>query len=163
MIMRATHKEENLDALIASSADQAQTANMLHNADWRLGEETAWRLDQATGQLTLSFADGSLALTPAQIIGSFHHEEGSFLWGWDHPSVQADLKHNALVVKQFGQKQKAKELVKGRLHCTEQRAWELTALAMRLNHAKGAYRIEVKPNVSLFLNFGDVQVTQQAR
>jgi hypothetical protein len=161
-MVKLFNREKNLDAYIASSADEAQVANMLHNSTWRLGEETSWHLDQNSGQLLLNFADGSFALAPAQIIGSFHHAKSSFMWGWNHPSVLPALKHNAMVVKEFGKEQGAKELTKGSLVCSEMRAWELTALAMRLNQAKGAYRVEVKPGVSLFLNFGDVQIAQDA-
>lgn len=156
------HRENNLDALIAASADEAQVANMLHNSTWRLGEEKSWHLDQNSGQLLLTFDDGTFALTPAQIIGTFHHQDSSFMWGWNHPSVLPALKRNAVTVKEFGKEQKAKELTKGSVTCSEHRAWELTALAMRLNQAKGAYRIEVKPGVSMFLNFGEVQIAQEA-
>ncbi|MBR7799134.1 DUF6882 domain-containing protein [Undibacterium fentianense] len=154
--------EKNLDAFIAASADEAQIANMLHNSTWRLGEEKSWHLDQNSGQLLLTFDDGTFALAPAQIIGTFHHQNETFMWGWDHPSVVPALQRNAAAVKTFGKEQRVKELTKSQVTCTEQRAWELTALAMRLSHAKGAYRVEVKPGVSLFLNFGDVQLAQEA-
>lgn len=162
-MVKIFRRENNLEALIASSADDAQLANMLHNTNWGLGNEQSWHLDQASGQLLLTFADGSFALAPAQIIGSYHHKECSFMWAWDHPSVLPALKRSAMVVKDFGKAQAAKELTKGSLICTEQRAWELTALAMRLNQAKGAYRVIVKPNVSLFLNFGDIQIAHEAQ
>lgn len=155
--------ENNLEAFIAASADEAQVANMLHNSSWGLGNEQSWHLDQASGQLLLTFADGSFALAPAQIVGSYHHRESSFMWAWNHPSVLPALKRNAMVVKDFGKGHAAKELTRGSLICTEQRAWELTALAMRLNQAKGAYRILVKPHVSLFLNFGEIQVAHEAQ
>ncbi|MBC3831088.1 hypothetical protein H8K33_06180 [Undibacterium amnicola] len=156
------NREASLDALIAASADEAQIANMLHNSTWRLGEEKSWHLDQNSGQLLLTFDDGTFALAPAQVIGTFHHKDSTFMWGWDHPSVLPALKRNAITVREFGKKQKTKELTKGNVQCSEHRAWELTALAMRLNQAKGAYRIEVKPGVSMFLNFGEVQIAQEA-
>lgn len=161
-MVKLFNREDNLDAFIAASANEAQIANMLHNSTWRLGEEKSWHLDQNSGQLLLSFADGTFALAPAQIIGTFHHQDASFMWGWHHPSVLPALKRNASKVKEFGKEQKAKELTKGSVICSEQRAWELTALAMRLNQAKGAYRVEVKPGVSMFLNFGEVQIAHAA-
>ena len=164
LYMRTLFKQKNtLEALIAASADDAQVANMLHNSQWGLGNEQSWHLDQASGQLLLTFADGSFALAPAQIVGSYHHKEHSFMWAWNHPSVLPALKRNAMVVKGFGKEQSAKELTRGSLVCTEQRAWELTALAMRLNQAKGAYRVLVKPHVSLFLNFGEIQIAHEAQ
>lgn len=161
-MVKLFHREKNLDAYIAASADEAQLANMLHNSTWRLGEEKSWHLDQNSGQLLLSFDDGTFALASAQIIGTFHHQDSSFMWGWNHPSVLPALKRNASLVKEFGKEQNAKELTRGTVTCTEHRAWELTALAMRLNNAKGAYRVEVKPGVSMFLNFGDIQIAHEA-
>lgn len=152
----------SLESLIAASADDAVVANMLHNSTWRLGEEESWHLDQNTGQLLLTFNDGSFALAPAQIIGTFHHQDSSFLWAWQHPSVLPALKQNAAVVRDFGKEQRSYELTKARVTCTEQRAWELTALAMRLNQAKGSYRVMIKPDVSMFLNFGEVQIAHEA-
>jgi hypothetical protein len=147
--------------LIATSAQEAHVAMMLHNSTWRLGDETSWHLDQNNGQLLLTFEDGTFALAPAQIIGTYHHQDSSFMWAWNHPSVLPALQKNAMTVKAFGKKQGAKELTKSRFSCSEQRAWELTALSMRLNNSKGAYRIAVKPGTSLFLNFGEVQVAQE--
>lgn len=154
-------REKNFEAYIATSAEQAQTANMLHNARWRLGEEKSWHLDQANGQLLLNFDDGSFALAPAQIVGTYHHQDSSFLWAWDHPSILPALQRNATAVKQFGKKHGARELTKSKLKCTEHRAWELTALTMHLNQAKGAYRVLIKPGVSMFLTFGDVQIAHE--
>lgn len=161
-MLKLHNREATLDVLIAASADEAQIANMLHNSTWRLGEEKSWHLDQNNGQLLLTFDDGTFALAPAQIIGTFHHKDGTFMWGWDHPSVLPALRRNAITVREFGKKQKNKELTRGNVRCSEQRAWELTALAMRLNQAKGAYRVEVKSGVSMFLNFGEVQIAQEA-
>lgn len=152
----------SLESLIAASADDAVVANMLHNSTWRLGEEASWHLDQNSGQLLLTFDDGSFALAPAQIVGSYHHNDSSFLWAWDHPSVLPGLAGHAMNVRNFGREQKSSELTKGRILCTEQRAWELTALAMRLGQAKGTYRVMIKPDVSLFLTFGEVQLAQEA-
>jgi hypothetical protein len=162
-MVKLFQREKNLEAYIANSAQEAQVANMLHNSTWRLGEEKSWHLDQANGQLLLTFDDGSFALASAQIVGTYHHQDSSFLWAWDHPSVLPALQRNATTVKQFGKEQGARELTKSKLKCTEHRAWELTALTMRLNQAKGAYRVQIKPGVSMFLTFGDVQIAHEAK
>ena len=162
--MVTLYKENfSLESLIAASADDATVANMLHNSTWRLGEEESWHLDQNTGQLLLTFDDGSFALAPAQIIGTYHHSDESFLWAWHHPSVLPALAQHSLSLKTFGKEQKSHELSKGRILCTEKRAWEFTALAMRLNQAKGSYRVMIKPDVSMFLTFGEVQIAHEAK
>lgn len=153
----------SLESLITASANDAVVANMLHNSTWRLGEESSWHLDQNSGQLLLTFNDGSFALAPAQIIGTYHHDDSSFLWAWNHPSVLPGLAGDAMNVRTFGKEQKSSELTKGRILCTEQRAWELTALAMRLGQAKGTYRVMIKPEISLFLTFGEVQIAHDSQ
>jgi hypothetical protein len=162
-MVKLFQREKNFEAYIANSVEETQVANMLHNVNWRLGEEKSWHLDQANGQLLLTFDDGSFALAPAQIVGTYHHQDSSFLWAWNHPSVLPALQRNATTVKQFGKQQGARELTKNKLKCTEHRAWELTALTMRLNQAKGAYRVQIKPGVSMFLTFGDVQIAHEAK
>jgi hypothetical protein len=153
----------SFDSMLATSVHEAQTATMLHKTNWRLGEETSWQIDQKNGNLVLLFSNGDVAIAPIQVIGSFHLKENSFLWAWDHPSILPDLQKNAHAVRSFGKMHFAKVLTKNRIPCTEKKAWELAALAMKLNQASGIYRVEVKPYVSLFVNFGEVQLTTAAK
>lgn len=150
------------DAIIATSTNEAQLAAMLHKNDWRLGEETSWQLDQQSGHFMWLFENGDFALASIQVIGSYNAKEKSFLWAWDHPSILPALQKYSRSVKAFGKANSTKELTKNRITCDEKRAWELTALAMKINKAVGTYRVEIKPNISLFLNFGDVQLTTAA-
>lgn len=150
------------DSMIAASLNDAHVATMLHKNNWRLGEETSWQMDQQSGHLMWLFDNGDFALAPIQVIGSYHSKEKSFLWSWDHPSILPALQKYARSMKAFGKMHSAKELTKNRISCAEDKAWELTALSMKLNNAVGAYRVQIKPDVSLFLNFGEVQFTTAA-
>lgn len=153
-------KNSDIEAYIASSVEQAHRITSNNRQEWRLGEEQSWSLDQSHGQILFSFADGSLALAPVQIIGTLNPDEQVFTWGWKHPAVLPALQKNALRVKAFGRQNGATELNKKILPCSEQRAWEYTALAMCLSDAKGVYRAKADNGTLIFMNFGEVLLTR---
>ena len=153
-------KNSDIEAYIANSVEQAHLITHSNRQQWRLGEELTWSLDQSHGQILFSFADGSLALAPVQIIGTLNPDEQVFTWGWKHPAVLPALQKNALRVKAFGKRNGAGELSKKNLPCSEQRAWEYTALAMCLSDAKGVYRAKADNGALIFMNFGEVLLTR---
>jgi hypothetical protein len=151
-------KKMNIEEFIAGSLEGLGMATGAHNRIWRFGEESSWDVDQDNGQIIFSFADGSIVSSPVQMIGTFNAKDGTFMWGWDHPSIVPELQANALRVKQFGEEHGSKELTTHKISCTEMRAWEYTALAMRLSEASGAYRGEAVPGTFVFMNFGEVRL-----
>ncbi|MCD2515781.1 hypothetical protein LQ564_05570 [Massilia sp. G4R7] len=58
-----------------------------HVATWHLGEEDRWAADLDTGTITFYFKNGTIASASIQIVGTYNTLDGTFLWGWDHPSV----------------------------------------------------------------------------
>ncbi len=117
---------------------RAQTA--AHSATWRLGEETKWAADQDTGRIRFTFADGTIAEAELQIVGTYNTLDGTFLWGWDHPSVAEPLRKHARLAKEFGEKHGLTDYTARMVKCSEDEAWEFTAVAARLGKANGAYR-----------------------
>jgi hypothetical protein len=121
---------------------QAQTAS--HSASWGLGSEAQWNLDMATGTLRFTFADGRVLNAPVQVIGTYNTKDGSFLWGWDHPSVPLSLRRAAQRVHDYGLAHGIERFTERSLECTQDQAWELTAAAAQLDGAAGAYRGDAK-------------------
>lgn len=132
----------------------------IHSNTWHLGEEDNWNVDQEVGTLELDFADGTVATAPVQLIGTYNDEDGSFLWGWDHPSIEPELQKTAHLVKAFAEKHNFEELLDRKVTCSEERAWEYTALAMRISEANCAYRAEASPGTIVFMNFGEVALSK---
>lgn len=125
---------------LADALTRLQTWSAKHTAAWGLGTETQWNLDMNAGQLRLSFADGREMDCPVQVIGSYNTRNGSFLWGWDHPSVPEPLRRAARQVRDYGEKHAIERFTTRTIDCSEADAWEITAAAAQLDDVTGAYR-----------------------
>lgn len=152
-------KTFDLEACIAASFEGLQLVNQTHRDNWRLGQEQSWKVDEHSGSIQFTFADGAVVSAPVQVIGTYHAAEQSFQWAWDHPSVPPKLRLHTAKVKAFGQANTCQELTKGKTPCTEKRAWEYTALAMLLAEANGAYRARIAADTYAFMTFGAVTTT----
>jgi hypothetical protein len=161
MVFGLFKKKMNVEEFISGSVEGLRMTTDAHRATWHLGEEKSWDVDQDNGYIIFSFEDGTIAKAPVQIIGTFNANDDTFMWGWDHPSIVSALQANALRVKQFGEEHGSKELTTQKVTCTEMRAWEYTALAMRLAESNGAYRAEATPGTFVFMNFGEVQLAKE--
>ncbi|MBZ9750399.1 hypothetical protein K7W42_05940 [Deinococcus sp. HMF7604] len=129
---------------------QAQTA--AHDGAWGLGRAD-WQADLQAG--TLTFTNETFRATcPVQVVGTYNTQDGPWLWGWDHPSVPAELTRAAGKVRAFAQEHRLHALTTRTLSCTEEDAWHLTAL----DGAQGAYRGPAGPTL-VFMTFGEVALT----
>jgi uncharacterized protein DUF6882 len=129
-----------------------------HDGTWHLGEAD-WSLDQDDGNLVFTTPQGLRAVAPAQIIGTYNTRDGTWLWGWDHPSIQPPLARDAKAVLAYGRQHGYERLTTRKLQCTEAEAWELTGLAFMLCDANGAYRGPAGTAL-VFMTFGDVKLSQ---
>lgn len=132
---------------------QAQTS--AHDAVFGLGQAD-WRADLNAG--TVMFTNERYrAVAPLQIIGTYDTQEGSWLWGWDHPSVPEALAVHAGLVRQFAQEHGLGSLLTRSLHCSEDEVWAFAALANRLAGAQGAYRGPAGTTL-VMMTFGPVEL-----
>jgi hypothetical protein len=122
--------------------------------------DARWIVDQNSGLIRFERADGALVSAPVQIIGSWNPESELFTWGWDHPSVQTRLRANAERTRWFGDKHGLPELTAPQLKATESEAWRLTAVALKVNAARGAYRGPMDSGPIIFMTLGDPKVTE---
>jgi hypothetical protein len=129
-----------------------------HDATWHLGE-AAWSVDQSVGQIVFATPQGTRAEAPVQIIGTYNTEDGTWLWGWDHPSVAPALSEHAKKVLAYGQEHGFTKLTTRKLQCSEQECWELAALAYLLCGANGAYR-GPSGTARVFMTFGELRLSK---
>lgn len=125
---------------LAGALTRLQTCSAQHSASWGLGTETQWNLDMNSGQLRLSFADGREMNFPVQVVGTYNTQNGSFMWGWDHPSVPVPLRRAAQHVHDYGEEHVIERFTTRTISCSEAEAWEITAAAAQLDNVTGAYR-----------------------
>lgn len=114
-----------------------------------------WAVDQGAGLIQFEREDGSFATAPVQIIGSWNGANETFTWGWDHPSVRTRLRAFAERTRWFGEAHGLKELTESRLQLSEAEAWRLTALALKVNGAVGAYRGPTE-GPTIFMAMGEI-------
>ena len=63
-----------------------------HDGTWQLGKAD-WDIDQDAGTIVFTSPKGITATCPVQVIGTFNTEDDTWLWGWDHPSVDPGCKN----------------------------------------------------------------------
>lgn len=164
-MLRLIKKKKRIDieAFIADSFKGLQQVTEEHRNRWKLGQEKAWSVDEASGIISFTFANGVVVSAPAQVIGTYHVTEKTFTWGWRHPSVLPHLQHHATLVREFGIEYGSEELTTQQVACTEKRAWEYTALALLLAEANGAYCLQTSPETFVFMTFGEVAFKKAIR
>jgi hypothetical protein len=144
---------------IEQSVEGLRTQTSAHSATWHLGEEDEWSADLDAGTISFLFADGTSASADVQIVGTFNTEDGTFLWGWDHPSVPEPLGQHARLAKEFGDRHGLSAYQHRKVECSEDDAWEFTAVAARLGNANGAYRGPAGTAL-VYFTFGEVRISK---
>lgn len=117
-----------------------------------------WEVDQQAGLISFERSDGALLTAPVQIVGSWNPKSEMFTWGWNHPSVMTRLRMVAERTRWFGDKHKVPELVAPQVKVSEADAWRLTAVAVKVNGASGAYRGPTEDGPVVFMALGDLKV-----
>ena len=116
-----------------------------------------WEVNQDAGIVRFAREKGGEVIAPVQIIGSWNPRSSLFTWGWDHPSVQTRLRADAERTRWFGDKHDIDELMQRSLKISETDAWRLTAVAMKVNAAAGAFRAPTEGPV-VFMTLGEPKV-----
>lgn len=142
------------------SIEELRLKTTAHVKSWGLDKIGRWDLDQDTGKLTFSFADGTTAVAPAQIIGSYNSEDHTWLWAWANSSVDEQLMKDALKVRKYGEEHHIERLTKAKWVGTEEDAWAMTALAVKLCQEQGAYRGPAGAT-RVFIAFGEVTLSKK--
>jgi len=149
----------NYKSLVAQSLEELRLKTEAHNGLWHLGEAD-WELDQDHGNIVFTSPNGIVATCPVQIIGTYNTLDGTWLWGWDHPSVVPALQTHAKKMRALGLKNNQQQLINQKLTITESEAWELTALTCKINDAQGAYRGPAGSTL-VFVTFGNPKLSRQ--
>src|SRR5689334_10096899 len=98
-----TNLPADFSTLQKISIEELKLKTQAHEESWGIGRASRWGLDQGTGELIFSFADGIKAVAPAQIIGTYNTEDQTWLWAWDNPSIDEKLRRDALKVRKYGE------------------------------------------------------------
>lgn len=131
-----------------------------HSATWHLGQEENWSADLDAGTIVFTFADGTTATANIQVVGTYNTQDGTFLWGWDHPSVPEELRAHAKLAREWGEANNVNDFTERMVECSEDDAWQFAAVANRLANANGVYRGPAGTAL-VFMTFGEVKLEKR--
>jgi hypothetical protein len=152
----------DFDALLDRSMEELRIKTAAHDGAWQLGKAD-WDIDQDAGTIVFTAPNGVVATCPVQIIGTFNTEDDSWLWGWDHPSVDPALQEHAKLCRAYGERHGIDVLTSRKLQgSSEDDAWQLTALACKLADAQGGYRGPMG-STRVFVTFGAPSLSKRKR
>jgi len=140
-------------SLADRALEELRLKTEVHMGTWPL-LESDWSVDQDTGTIVFT-TDEVEAVAPVQIVGTYNSTDETWLWSWANSSIVPELQRDALRVQQGGSGFEFPWLAESKLSCTEEEAWELTAVACHLCEAQGAYRGPAGETL-IFMTFGDV-------
>lgn len=147
------HQSKELVLARAEEDIAAKTEIFQHT----VGQEAFdWSVDLDQGVIRFTAAS-YVATAPVQVIGTYNMRDGTFLWGWDHPSIPESRRADAKLARQFGELQGLSQYTTRKVSCTEAEAWQFTAVASYLAGANGTYRGKSGPTL-VYMNFGKVTV-----
>jgi hypothetical protein len=124
----------------ARGKEEIQLKTELARRQWGLGEGGNWSADLQAGTITFTNGEGWIITAPVQVIGTLNTADGSWLWGWDHPSVPDPIGEHARIVRAFGEHHGLDSLTTRMIDASEEDGWSWTALAVHLAGAQGGYR-----------------------
>jgi len=156
----STPNTMNYRDLIAQSLEELRLKTAARDNVWHLGEAD-WSVDRENGEIVFSAPNGTIATCPVQIVGTFDTNDLTWLWAWDHPSVQLPLRKHSVRLCQYGEANNIPELTTRQLSATEEQCWKFTALACKLNDSQGGY-CGPSGSVLVFMAFGEPKLSGTA-
>lgn len=147
------------DLTIARAKNEMELRTQAAIGMWGL-DTAAWAADLEAGTITFTNDEKKLAITaPVQVIGSYNTEDGTWLWGWDHPSVSEPLAEFARRVRTFGEQNGLEDLTTRKINASMDDAWRFTALASHLGGGEGAY-CGPAGSARFFMVYGTVTISK---
>jgi hypothetical protein len=150
--------DAEIDAVFDRANAELQAKTSAHVGTWHM-DGARWDADLEAGTLTFTNQRGWTITAPVQVVGTRSLADGTWLWGWDHPSVPAPRAQDAQLVKAFGEAQGLAALTTRTIFAGEEEAWEFTALAAHLSGANGAYRGPTG-QAEVFMTFGQITIAK---
>lgn len=130
----------DFDSFLELCINELRIKTAAHEGIWQLSKAD-WDLNQDTGTITFTSPGGIITTCPVQIIGTFNTSDNSWMWGWDHPSVDPSLQAHARLCKAYGEKHSIRAMTAHKVaNSTEDDGWQYTAMACKLAGAQGGYR-----------------------
>jgi hypothetical protein len=142
--------------------EELRTLQEANGEKWGIDDCERWDVDQDQGFIV--FTNTRTAhrrlVGQVQIIGSFDTTDDTWLWAWANPTVRPALQADSLQLKAYGEEQGLDQLTEAKWEGEELDAWMMTALAVKLLGAEGAYRGPAG-RLHIFMVFRGLKATEE--
>jgi hypothetical protein len=145
------------DLTLARAEEDLRLKTGFALSTWGLGQGGNWAADLDAGTIRFTNDKGWEIEAPVQVIGTLDTVDGTWLWGWDHPSVPEPLGEHARRARVFGEKYALEAFTTRKIAASEEDAWTFTAVAGYLAGAQGGYRGPAGTAL-VFMTYGTVTV-----
>lgn len=146
------------DDFIAGCVEAMKKIQEVNVGTWHLSSpDSQWAVDMNTGKITFTFPD-KVVTADVQIVGTLH--DGSFMWGWDHPSVPKPVSRAATLAKEWGEENRRSDYSEKLVPADIDKAWEFTAVAARLDRSSGTYS-GAAGEARVFMTFGPYTIQKR--
>jgi len=159
-LQTGTKATYDFEAIQKQSLEELKIKTEAHKV-WGFGKFDRWDLDQDVGDLIFSNADGTRAVCPAQIIGSYNAEDHTWLWSWGNSSINEKLTKDAQKLKAYGEEHHIERLTTRKWVGTKDDAWAMAALAVKICNEQGAYAPSISEQTTGFIVFGEVRLSRK--
>lgn len=141
------------DLTLARARNEMQLRSEAAIGLWGM-DQASWAADLEEGTITFTNREKGVRVTAAvQVIGTLNSEDGTWLWGWDHPSVPEPIGEHARLARAFGERYGLAAYTTRKIEASMDDCWTFTALACHLAGAQGGYSGPSGP-ARVFMTFG---------
>lgn len=125
---------------------------------YKIDQYQNWYYDQYNGKLTFSDSSETKLVIDYEEVGSLSFKSNTWLWAWNNPYLEENVKSQIGKVKTYGLKRGFEKLIRPKWTADEYDGREMTAIAAYLMKAKGAYRVPSKDSMLYsFMIFKDIR------
>ena len=107
---------------------------------FRLADWPRWSYDLETASLLFTRDGIPRVIAEIQLVGATSADGATWRWGWADADVPRKSIERMAEAREFGNRERIAQLTSEELPDDPYLGWEMTAVAARILHAKGAYR-----------------------
>ncbi len=144
--------EEEFYELVKKSRDYLAKCQARLKSEFAIESHKRFDWDQAQGQIVFSDAERRpRVLADFEFVGTLSKDPKTWRWAWANDSLLPAVKNSVLEVRRFGEVHDLPPLLKEAWEADEKDGWDMTALAVNLLQAEGAYRAPGENGLSFLL------------
>lgn len=147
------------DALLEAGFAHVQALQNVHEGTWKMSEAERYDVDLSAGQIYWTYPD-KIVSAPAELLGTWSPQDGTFLWGWDHPSAPPGSAVSTAALKSHAVAHGITELQSSKTACDFDECWKLAAAAGLVGDLQGISRFEASPGGPwAYIGFGNITIS----